>query len=76
MWSVGCIAYELYVGYPPFFNENRDTTVKKIIDCDYDCSNINDEDLVNLISKLLQRKWDKRLTARTALEHSFFKEFK
>jgi len=20
IWAVGCIAFELYVGYPPFFN--------------------------------------------------------
>jgi serine/threonine protein kinase len=27
MWAIGCIAYELYVGKPPFFHLRRKDTI-------------------------------------------------
>ena len=73
IWAVGCIAFELYVGYPPFFNENREITIKKIINCEYEHILIQDEGLANLIGKMLQKKGEKRITARETLEHPFIK---
>lgn len=35
MWSVGCIAYELNVNRPPFFNVDREETIRLITNVQY-----------------------------------------
>lgn len=56
IWAVGCIGFELYVGYPPFFNENREITIKRITTCDYEQMMLQDEGLSSLITKMLQKR--------------------
>ena len=36
IWSLGCIAYELEVGYTPFYDENRSETIRRIVNVEYD----------------------------------------
>ena len=31
LWSIGCIAYELDVGRPPFYHSDRTETARKIV---------------------------------------------
>ena len=49
MWSVGCIAYELDVGRPPFFHIDRNETIRRIINIEYDSSTIADPDLKDMV---------------------------
>ena len=49
MWSVGCIAYELDVGRPPFFHIDRNETIRRIINIEYDSSIISDPDLKDMV---------------------------
>jgi serine/threonine protein kinase len=36
LWSMGCIAYELDVGKPPFYHSDLNETIKRIINVEYD----------------------------------------
>lgn len=35
-WAIGCIAYELYTGIPPFYDKSREITMKNILESSYD----------------------------------------
>lgn len=35
MWALGCLAFELYVGYPPFYNSDEQKTINNIINTTY-----------------------------------------
>ena len=73
MWSMGCIAYELETGETPFYHPNRTETMRRIVNVEYNPSLIRDEHLANLISRMLIRQGDKRITAEAALQHPYFK---
>ncbi len=30
-WAIGCLAYELWVGVPPFYHQLRSTTIVNIV---------------------------------------------
>ena len=67
MWSLGCIAYELDVGCPPFYHYDRADTIRRIKNVQYDDELISDENLRKFIGKLLQRQGHLRIDANQAL---------
>jgi len=77
MWSVGVITYILLCGFPPFYNDNVAQLFESIINADFDYpaeywDHISD-DAIDFIDCLLIADPSKRLTANSALEHSWLK---
>ena len=77
LWSCGVIMYILLTGRPPFNGSNEEEIMKKIKEGIYDLKKypwgvISDE-AKDLIKGLLQVNTKKRLTAKEALEHKWFK---
>ena len=79
LWSVGVCLYIALVGKPPFNGENNDEIIKKIKIGDY---NMNEpkllessEEVKDLLSKLLEKNASKRISAKEALQHPWFKKF-
>ena len=64
IWSVGCIAYELEVGSTPFYDANRTETVRRIVNTEYDGSLVKNEQLLDLIRRMLVRKGSLRISAQ------------
>ena len=76
-WACGILMYYLLVGHPPFDgkaeNEIFDSIIRKPLDLNIEeLKNVSDE-CKDLISKLLERNVNKRIKAKNALEHNFFK---
>ena len=55
MWSFGCIVFEMIVGYPPFYHEERQETYRKITHAQYDLQKLQEkhEGFASLVEKLL-----------------------
>ena len=76
-WACGVLMYYLLVGHPPFDGKTEDEIFDAIMEqklnLDIDeLKNVSDE-CKDLISQLLERDITKRITAKKALEHNFFK---
>ena len=77
LWSCGVIMYILLTGRPPFNGGSEEEIMKKIKTGTYDLKKypwgvISDE-AKDLVKGLLQVDTKKRLTAKEALEHKWFK---
>ena len=77
LWSCGVIMYILLTGRPPFNGSNEEEIMKKIKEGNYDLKKypwgIISEEAKDLLKGLLQVNTKKRLTAKQALEHKWFK---
>ena len=76
-WACGVLMYYLLAGRPPFDGKTEDEIFDAIMEqklnLDIDeLKNVSDE-CKDLISQLLERDITKRITAKKALEHNFFK---
>ena len=77
LWSRGVIMYILLTGRPPFNGSNEEEIMKKIKEGNYDLKKypwgVISEEAKDLLKGLLQVNTKKRLTAKQALEHKWFK---
>ena len=79
LWSAGVILYMLIVGHPPFYGESDKKillNVKKgIYDKNYSRWKNASNEVQDLIGKLLISDPNKRLSAKDALNHPWFKKY-
>ena len=75
MWSCGVVLYNLLSGSYPFDTDSGylSDLAKKVIDEDYLLPHCSPE-LASLLSGLLEKNPDNRLSAEEALQHSFFED--
>ncbi|MCQ2816192.1 MAG: protein kinase [archaeon] len=80
IWSCGVILYILLGGKPPFYGKNDKEILNKIRNGKYtfpekSFENVSEE-AKDLINKCLTKNPSQRITAKEAMQHSFFKKFK
>lgn len=76
-WSFGCIVYEMLVGIPPFYSQNRDQMFKNILNHEADYPHNMSEEARDLIEQLIQKDPKDRLGAWEAdaeivMKHKWF----
>jgi serum/glucocorticoid-regulated kinase 2 len=74
-WSLGTLLFEMIVGLPPFYDRNRPTMYKKILEAPLTPPPDMSPEAVDLCSKMLVREPQNRLGYRGAAEikaHPFF----
>ena len=78
-WSVGVILYMTLTGVPPFDGETDEDIIHRIKIGKYSKTNKrfleHSPEVIDLVNSLLERNIDKRLSAKQALEHQWFKKF-
>ena len=78
-WSVGVILYMFLVGRPPFNGADNSEIVESVMTKDYDENNpkllTRSPEVRDLIKHLLVKDKDKRLSAKEALNHEWFKKY-
>ena len=78
IWSAGVIIYILLGGYPPFFDDNRNRLFKKIKSGVFEFHDqywgATSVDAKDLISKMMEVDYTKRLSASQCLEHAWIKK--
>ncbi|CAF0724373.1 unnamed protein product [Brachionus calyciflorus] len=74
LWSLGVLCYELLVGKPPFETNTHDGTYQKITKVEYSCPPTMSPDAVDLISKLLKKNPNERLSLEGVMQHKWIKK--
>lgn len=60
-WSIGILIFEMLYGYPPFYDQNTNAMYKSIVRDKVEFPPGGSEEVVDLISKLLEKDPSKRL---------------
>lgn len=68
-WAVGCLAYELLVGYPPFSANTQQQVVHNINTMQLNFPKRVSEDAANFISGALERNPADRATTAELIKH-------
>ncbi|XP_031556961.1 serine/threonine-protein kinase PLK4-like [Actinia tenebrosa] len=74
VWSMGCMLYTLLVGSPPFDTNAVKSTLNKVVLAKYDMPGYVSPEAKDLISKLLKKNPNDRLTLSGILDHPFMTE--
>lgn len=69
VWALGVLAYELVVGVPPFEENSKELTYKRILKCDLNFPESISKDAKDLISKLLVTDTTQRLSLTGVKTH-------
>lgn len=75
VWALGCLIYELVIGYPPFYCRDTRKTVQKILTSTPDFKMFGSElkELKDLLSRMLIKDPKKRLKSlKEVKEHAWF----
>ena len=77
LWSIGIIIYRLFFGKSPFHGESEEALIKNIEKFGNKLiKKTGNEELDDLIQKLLEKEPSKRLDWDNYLNHPFFKEYR
>lgn len=69
IWALGVLAYELVVNCPPFEEESKDLTYKRIVSGDLKFPDTVSSDAQDLIRKLLRHKAKDRISLQDVKKH-------
>ncbi|XP_015283971.1 PREDICTED: aurora kinase B-B-like, partial [Gekko japonicus] len=69
VWCIGILCYEFLVGHPPFESPSHSETYRRIVAVDLKFPTFVSEGARDLISKLLRRIPNERLSLRAVKEH-------
>jgi aurora kinase len=78
MWSLGILAFELLTGHVPFKDQNKQTHLDNIINCDkYDILYPGwiSAEAKDFISRLLKKEPLLRMTVNEAMNHPFMRKY-
>eukprot|EP00878_Enallax_costatus_P038186 GHUV01043353.1.p1 GENE.GHUV01043353.1~~GHUV01043353.1.p1 ORF type:complete len:144 (-),score=26.46 GHUV01043353.1:679-1110(-) len=68
-WAVGCLAYELIVGFPPFMADTQQQVVKNINTKDVQYPKKMSEEMMDFCKLALQRDPQNRATTAELIKH-------
>uniref|UniRef100_A0A915BKY6 Aurora kinase n=6 Tax=Parascaris univalens TaxID=6257 RepID=A0A915BKY6_PARUN len=75
LWSLGVLCYEFLVGRPPFESKTSSETYKLILKVRYDFPPHISLDARDLISKLLRRRPEERLSLKGVMQHPWIRKY-
>jgi serine/threonine protein kinase len=68
-WAVGCLAYELIVGFPPFMAETQQQVVTNINSMEVKYPKKMSDECVEFVKAALQRNPEDRATSQELIRH-------
>lgn len=68
-WAVGCLAYELLAGYPPFSANTQQQVVHNINNAEVQFGKRMSEDAIDFIKSALERQPHDRATTTELIKH-------
>ncbi|EGR31149.1 protein kinase domain protein [Ichthyophthirius multifiliis] len=71
VWSIGILTYELIFGRSPFYNQNHDAIIGKVINGSVQFGGPVSFDAADFIQKMLCKDPKKRILLNDALQHPF-----
>lgn len=73
-WAVGCLAYELLVGYPPFTANSQQQVVHNINNMQVQYTKRMSEDAIDFIKGALERIPHDRVTSMELIKHPWIQQ--